>query len=239
MRRRVHLLRAAIATRVYRSGVAGARRPRCISARRMVCVSLAFLLVLCCPFSPDPVAQDEALPVYDVKVAFIYQFTKFISWPEASYESKKSPFVICVVGDDGIVESLRSTVSGKRIDGRAYEVRHVKRTEASPKCHVLFQAAPKDDSDTPCVDRHGGPGVLTICDCKGFAHRGGIMRLFEEGNVLKMEINVDAAKRAELMISSKLLSLVTVVHDEKKLGPSIVNRSVETRLTTSEQKPAE
>lgn len=154
----------------------------------------------------------------DVKAAFIYQFTKFIVWPDASFESKKSPFVICVVGDDCIVASLRSTVSGKRINGRAYEVRHVKSVQEIPKCHVLLRATSKDDSDTTCVDRYGGAGILTICDFKGFTRSGGILRLYEGKHLLEMEINVDAAARAELAISSKLLSLVKVVHDEEKEG---------------------
>ena len=184
----------------------------------MVCVSLAFLLFFFCPFASVPVAHDEALPINDVKAAFIYQSTKFITWPDASFESKKSPFVICVVGDDGIVASIRSIVSGKQIKGRAYEVRHVKSAEEVPKCHVLFRATPKDNSDTACVDRYGGTGILTICDSKGFARSGGILRLYERGHVLKMEINVDVAERAELTISSKLLSLVKVVRDEEKEG---------------------
>ena len=51
-------------------------------------------------------------------------------------------------------------------------------------------------------------------DSDDFTEVGGIIRLYQEGNNLRIEINIDAAERAGLKISSKLLSLAKVIHDD-------------------------
>lgn len=213
------MLGGKFATGEFRARVAGALRlpgvHAGISARRRVCLPLTFILVFFCPFASIHGAPDEPRPINEVKAAFIYQFTKFISWPDACFETKNSPFVICVIGNDDIVKHLRATVEGKKANDHKYEVVHLKDVKEGPKCHIVFMATSSNPNDRGWANRYEAPGTLTICSSERFTRNGGIMRLFEDDNTLKMEINVDAAKRAKLKISSKLLNLVEIVRDKE------------------------
>ena len=63
-----------------------------------------------------------------------------------------------------------------------------------------------------------GHSVLTVGEQEGFAVRGGIVNLTKEKNKVRFEINLDAAKRAGLKMSSQLLKLAKVIHDTDKEG---------------------
>ena len=60
-----------------------------------------------------------------------------------------------------------------------------------------------------------GKCVLTIGETEGFAQTGGVINFTLEENKVRFEINVDAAERSHLKISSKLLALAKVVKDER------------------------
>jgi hypothetical protein len=60
--------------------------------------------------------------------------------------------------------------------------------------------------------------VLTVADFEGFLEEGGMIQLFSENNRVRFAINVDAAVRAKLKLSSKLLSLAHVAGSTGKGG---------------------
>jgi hypothetical protein len=52
-----------------------------------------------------------------------------------------------------------------------------------------------------------------IGEIAGFAKRGGIINLVLEDNKVHFEVNVEAAKEADLTISSRLLALARIVQE--------------------------
>ena len=146
-----------------------------------------------------------------MKAAFLYNFAKFAEWPALP---PGAPIVVCVVGDDGIAAALVDTVRGQNISGHALEV-----SAASGQRHVA--ALPpavhrrcRDPSDPP-TDLGGIKTlpVLTVSDGKGFSRAGGIIELYVEGGRMRFAINVDAAERSGLRLSSRLLGLAKVIRD--------------------------
>jgi hypothetical protein len=57
-----------------------------------------------------------------------------------------------------------------------------------------------------------GSYILTIGDTKGFGESGVMINFLTKENKVRFEINLAAARRAGLKISSKLLSLATIVY---------------------------
>jgi hypothetical protein len=53
--------------------------------------------------------------------------------------------------------------------------------------------------------------VLSVSDGKGFSQSGGIIELYVEGGRMRFAINVDAAERSGLHLSSRLLGLAKVM----------------------------
>src|SRR2546426_7749962 len=77
-------------------------------------------------------AQDIPLE-YRVKAAYLFNFLKYVEWPDAT---ATGPFTICVAGRNPFGDVLADTVKGERIGARAVMARVV--TEPDAGCHVLF-----------------------------------------------------------------------------------------------------
>src|SRR5258708_39561856 len=88
---------------------------------------------------------------YDVKAAFLYNFAKFVKWPE---EQTLGPtFIIAVLGEDPFRGILEKTLTGKTILERTVEVRRLSTPEAAGKVQILFigsagETRPGDIPDT-------------------------------------------------------------------------------------------
>jgi hypothetical protein len=154
-------------------------------------------------------ATAQSVDEYRVKAAFVFNFAKFIQWPAEAFKTSGDPLVICVVGQDQMANSLRETVNGSSIDGRAVIIRQIAIGQGPCDCQILFIGA----SAMKGFRSHAkeATGVLTIGETPGFAVDGGSINLKLEDGRVRFEINVAAAERQQLHISSKLLSLAEVV----------------------------
>lgn len=155
-------------------------------------------------------ARGQAANKYQVKAAFLYNFGRFVDWPA---NSSTDPFVIGILGDDPFHGALEATVKDKTIDGRQVLVNRVVSIDAARNCQVLF-ISPSESQKLPSIlNSLKGSPVLTVGETTGFARLGGVINFRIEDYRVRFEINVDAAERAGLKISSKLLSLARIVKE--------------------------
>lgn len=177
---------------------------------RAALATLAYIAVagLCLPVYAQRAEIDE------VKAAFVFQFANYVQWPDASFENESAPIVIGIVDNEKMIKALSTSVQGKTVGKRGFKVVAVTKDDEAQACHILYI----DESDEERVDEYLSAvrekSVLTVSSDDNFTREGGIIRLFEAQNKLRLEINVDEAERAQLTISSKLLSLAQVVHDK-------------------------
>ncbi len=151
---------------------------------------------------------------YLIKAGFIYNFAKLIEWPAKAFPQPDSPIVIGILGDDPFGTTLDTIVAGKKINGRPLAVKRVKWSKdlkALKDCNILFVSASERDHIDAVLDALKSLPILTIGDGPGFARRGGIMNFILEDNKVRFEVNVEAAKDADLTISSRLLTLARIV----------------------------
>jgi hypothetical protein len=161
-----------------------------------------------CWFPPARCRAAEAKLEYEVKAAFLLNFTKFIEWPPAAFISAEAPLTICVLGDDPFGNSLDQVVAGESVSGRRLAVQRIK--GITPKaCQVLYVS--KSEKEVPGILSALGPGVLTVSDREGFLREGGMIGFVIEGRRVRFDINLHAASRASLAISSRLLSVARSV----------------------------
>jgi hypothetical protein len=146
-----------------------------------------------------------------VRAAFVFNFAKFTEWPGLA---AGAPIVACVAKDEDIAAALTAIVRGETIGGHAMVV--WRRNDDSPweGCQVLFMpgGAARDFASVASAIRTRP--VLTVSGSPGFSQHGGMIELFVDGGRLRFAINVDAVDRAGLHISSRLLGLAKVVHDD-------------------------
>ena len=159
--------------------------------------------------TPSASAQTGTASDVAVKAALLYNFAKFAEWPALP---PGAPIVVCIVGDDGIAAALADTVRGQNIGGHALEVRRPQDSATWRACHLLFIAEGETPNDPPMRLREiRRLPVLTVSDGKGFSQAGGIIELYLEGGRMRFAINVDAAERAGLRLSSRLLGLAKII----------------------------
>ncbi len=183
---------------------------RVVSRRRW----RSFFIVACCLFwnaSPAAVALQAESVEYPVKLAFLYNFTKFVEWPPDSYGGPAAPLAICIVGHDPFSPDLEGELRTRTVGGHPLDVRTLKPTDALALCHLVFIPATEKDQADRIVRSLDGSSILTVGETKGFALLGGIINLTVEADTVHFEVNQIAAERAHLKFSSKLLSLATIV----------------------------
>ncbi|MGZ4986976.1 MAG: YfiR family protein [Limisphaerales bacterium] len=158
-------------------------------------------------------AQQSPQPEYKLKSIFLYNFAKFIQWPHSRFETPDAPLVVGIYGKNpfrDFVKDLEKQSVGKH----KIVIEQVSSAGAARHCHVLFIGeAPKRAAKL--IDQLKNANVLTVTDeIEGFQSVGAVINLITAANrTVHFEINVDAARRAELKINSSLLNLAKIVRD--------------------------
>lgn len=153
-------------------------------------------------------------PEYLVKAAFVYNFARFVEWPSERSQEPDGPFTLSVLGKDPFGASLES-IRGKRVKGRDMEIRRVDGIENLQRCHILFISGSEKENLSRILMKVSDWPVLTVSDMDGFAHRGGMINFRTVEKKIRFEINLNAAERTGLKISSKLLKLAKIVKEEE------------------------
>lgn len=148
--------------------------------------------------------QDVTEP--SLKAAYIYNFALFTEWPAEAIPAA-GPLVICVTSDAAVGDALERAVKGRPLAGRRVTVAPVAPGGSVRACHVLYISGGSVSHAQALVSGLRGTPVLTISDVEGFTELGGIALFFFNQGRLRFNVDIESAKRAGLVISSRLLAL--------------------------------
>ena len=171
------------------------------------------LALLAAVVTGGSVARAQDLSVdsseYLIKAGFVYNFAKLVEWSPAQ---AGQPSVIGVLGNSAFAETLERVVDGKSLDGRPFVVRTLRSQDFRDcRCHILFVGKAERTSVDEFIRFQQSVSVLTVSEASDFARRGGIIAFVLQDNKIRFEVNIDAARQANVAISSRLLSLATIV----------------------------
>ena len=172
-------------------------------------VAAAVLAVLAAVLPGEARAQ-QTIEV-EVKAAFLYNFTKFVAWPQPGAPTE--PFRLCVVSDDALRRSLERTIEGESLNGRPLQSIVPRTAEEARACQLLFVSRADGDREEQLLAAVRDLPVLTISDTTDFARRGGGIEFVLENNRLRFDVNVPGAERAGIKVSSRLLKVARRVHE--------------------------
>src|SRR4030081_23213 len=159
-------------------------------------------------------AQDSSVSSeYLIKAGFIYNFANLVQWPSNAFAQPDSPIVIGILGEDPFGTILDRVLEGKKVNGRAFRVKRLRAVPDLKECHIVFVSSSEMSRLAEAIHLVKGMPMLTIGESSGFARRGGIINLILEDNKVHFEVNVEAAKEADLNISSRLLALARIVQE--------------------------
>lgn len=178
------------------------------------------LLAVYALVSAETLARGQAQPLSasEIKAGFLFNFTKFVEWPPDAFADRDAPIVLGIVGDNLVTDLLIETAAEKIVNGRAVIVRRFKEGQDLRMCHILFVSSSEEKPVLQILEKIKGSEILTVSETKGFAQTGGMINFFIEGNKVRLEINLDAAARARLKISAKVIAVARLVTGESPGG---------------------
>ena len=152
-------------------------------------------------------ARAQSAGEYELKAAFLYKFAGFVQWLD---DPGKSAICIGVVGQDPFGTVLNAAVDGKSLNGRSFTVRRSGNARDLMGCQIVFISA-SENSRLRAILNQLQPDVLTVGDMPGFCKAGGVIGFELVDHRVRLRINLAAAQRDRLQISSKLLNLARLV----------------------------
>jgi hypothetical protein len=158
-------------------------------------------------------AQEDPVDEYRLKAAMLYNLTHFVEWPVSAYPDRQAPISLCILGQDPFAISLSSTIPKETDNGRLMIVRHLQSDKETRGCHILYISSSERKTTARIFSTLNGACILTVGEMTQFAARGGIIQFSMEDQHVRFDINLEAASRAGLKISSKLLALAQIVNN--------------------------
>ncbi len=179
-----------------------------------VCERALESLVLLVLLSSTATAQSA--PEYQVKAAFLFNFARFVEWPADAFSSADAPLQVCVLGQDPFGSDFEQVILDKAVNGHRLEVVHPSGVPQARACQILFVASSGKQQVREILQGLRTASVLTVGDMAGFAKMGGVIDFVLDESRVRFEINLQAAERAHLKLSARLLTVAKLIMSEEE-----------------------
>lgn len=155
----------------------------------------------------QPVAMADDMLEYQVKAAFIYNFIVFTQWPDNTSETIQ----LCVYGEDYFKHEL-DKLHNRSVGKRHIRVVRVQSAEKLTQCQVIFFSKSVSNNLSSTLIDLQDKSILTLADSPNAISQGIVINMNVINEKIVFEINLAAARKSGLDISSKLLQLAVKVH---------------------------
>jgi hypothetical protein len=173
---------------------------------RLLLLSAVLMLMAGMPARAGEMAQERS-----VKAAFLARFIGYAEFPDVSGTPASGPIVIGVYGADDISAELNRIVSGRLHNQRPIQVRTLGPRDDLSGVHMLFVGGDLVDRAEHVLDAAGKQGILTVTEADSGLRLGSVINFRLVDARVRFEISLDAAQRARIVLSSRLLSVAYAV----------------------------
>jgi len=149
-----------------------------------------------------------------VKAAYLFNFTKYVEWPPEAFPDASASIVLGVLGRDPFQGAVDEVIRGRMAGGRSLGWKVFREAPPAGACQVLFIGDNELRQRGDFLRELQQRPILTVGESEAFGRAGGIIWFVMEEQTVRVVINLDAARRARLTISSKLLGVARVVGDK-------------------------
>ncbi|WP_109832333.1 YfiR family protein [Reichenbachiella versicolor] len=159
----------------------------------------ALLLIGILFSTTDSFGQTEKL-----KTVFIYNFTKYIDWPEAK---TKSDFEIAFVGSTPLIGEMRQLAQTRKVGDQAIKIKEYQSISDIGQAHIVIISPNKSSQLQSVLNATKSKNTLVITEGAGLVRKGSSISLIVQGNKLTYEISESNIKARSLNVSGHLLKL--------------------------------
>jgi hypothetical protein len=151
-------------------------------------------------------AQDR--PMHEVYSMMLFNFTRYVQWPD---HTASGEFVIGVVGNSEVYNTLNAWYGGKPRGSQTYVIKKFSSAADINECHVVFIDRTKSGEFEEVSSKVKGKGTLIITDKNGLGARGSSINFKTIDNKLKFELNQKAIEGSNLKVSGALSSMAILI----------------------------
>lgn len=149
--------------------------------------------------------RAEAVAEYDLKAAYLYNFSVFTDWPVLSDET----FNFCLLGPDNFGPALKRLES-KTVHQKPVLIARLSSLTAIRRCQLLFIHEREAPNMRRILAELGDAPVLTVTDSP--LVQGAMIMLTVEGARLVFDIALQRMRTTGLNPRAKLLPLARSLH---------------------------
>ncbi len=188
--------------------------------RRSLCVCRCLLFALGMALSVGVVARAEssAPTMHQVQAACLFNFAKFVTWPDEAFQRSGDSLIIGVLGEDPFGAILEETIRDKTVMGKKLAVKRFARIQDAAHIHILFLSTSEESRLLEMIKALEKTNILTVSDMEQFAEHGGMVAFTVVDQKVRFNVNVEAVERAGLKMGSQLLKLARIVSDKPRTG---------------------
>lgn len=151
-------------------------------------------------------AQDK--PLHEIYSMMVYNFTKYVQWPD---HDKSGEFIIAVIGNTEMYNTLNAWYAGKPKGTKTYVVKKFNSAAELTDCHLLFIDKSKSGEFAVANEKVKGKGTLVITDKNGLGEKGSCINFKTVDSKLKFELNKQAVEASNLKVSGALSSMAILI----------------------------
>jgi hypothetical protein len=151
-------------------------------------------------------AQERA--THEIHAAMLYNFIKYVQWPN---ETEPGDFIVGVIGEENVFNTLKSWYDGKPKGTKKYVIRKLASAAEAGDCQVVYVGKSKSREFENIKNSIAGKSVLTITDSNGLGQKGSCINFKVIDGKLKFELNQGVVTSANLKVSGQLTSMAIVI----------------------------
>jgi hypothetical protein len=151
-------------------------------------------------------AQDK--PMHEIHAAMLFNFIKYVQWPN---EGEAGEFVVGVIGDDNVYNTLSQWYNGKAKGSKKYVIKKLASADESSTCQVVYVGKSKNKEFENIKSTIEGKSILTITDGNGLGQKGSCINFKVIDGKLKFELNQATLTGSNLKVSSQLSSMAILI----------------------------
>jgi hypothetical protein len=193
----------------------GSRTERAILSQIRTGFLFVITLLTICAGLISGRAGDAAPSEAQVKAAFLLNFPKYVEWPATTFSETNSPIVVGIMENEDVAGEFSTMSAEKVVDGHPIKFVRVASVPQCRECNILFVGSAAARKLPEILSSLQGANVLTVGEIDDFNERGGMINLARRDRRIVLEVNLDATRRAQLKVSSKLMALATVKGGKK------------------------
>ena len=153
-------------------------------------------------------ASAQERPTHELHAAMLYNFIKYVQWPN---ESDPGDFVVGVIGDENVFNTLKTWYDGKAKGTKKYVIKKLSSAGEAESCQVVYVGKSKNRDFEDIKTSVTGKSVLTVTDGNGMGQKGSCINFKVIDGKLKFELNQTIVTGSNLKVSTQLSSMAILI----------------------------